>query len=195
MTFSASASPVPRSPVPPSPAPPRLELIAAVAANGVIGRGNALPWHLPDDLKHFKQLTLGHAILMGRRTYESIGRPLPGRRNIVISSTLCQAPHPSVELAASLDDALALAAASPPPAFIIGGAALYRAALPRAVALHLTELDEPVEGDVFFPPFDRARWQVIAELRHETDDRHALAFAFRTYARRGRQLGGPGGAN
>src|SRR6187401_2083270 len=107
---------------------PSLELIAAVAANGVIGKGGQLAWHLPDDLRHFKQLTTGHPILMGRRTYESIGRPLPGRRSIVISTTLRERPHPEVEIASSLDGALALLAETAGSAFIIGGAVLYAAA-------------------------------------------------------------------
>src|SRR5687767_6625673 len=137
--------------------PPRLELIAAMASNRVIGRGGQLPWHLPDDLKRFKQLTLGHAIIMGRNTYASIGRPLPGRQNIVVSSTLETPPHPAIGLVGSLDDAVALAGRSPSPAFIIGGAALYDAALPRVAVMHLTELDEPVDGDTFFPQFDKAQ--------------------------------------
>ena len=164
-------------------ASPRLELIVAMAANRVIGRGGQLPWHLPDDLKHFKQLTLGHPIIMGRKTYESIGKPLPGRRNIVVSRTWDQRPHPAVAVAGSLDDAIALAAVSPPPAFIIGGAALYAAAMPRLEVMHVTELDDAVEGDTFFPPFDQSAWRVISETRHERDDSHAFSFSFRTYLR------------
>ena len=162
---------------------PSLELIAAVAANGVIGKGGQLAWHLPDDLRHFKQLTMGHPILMGRRTYESIGRPLPGRRSIVISTTLKERPHPEVWIAASLDDALTLIETDPGPAFIIGGAVLYAAALPRADVLHLTELDDAVEGDVLFPPFDRAQWRLTGAVRHDRDDRHALPFTFARYER------------
>jgi dihydrofolate reductase len=166
-----------------STSPTRLELIAAVAANGVIGRGGTLPWHLPDDLKRFKQLTHGHAIVMGRRTYESIGRPLPGRQNIVVSRGWDQRPHPDLVLAASLDEAIFEAAASPPPAFIIGGAALYAAALPRVEILHLTELDEAVDGDTLFPPFDRSQWRLVEEIHHGRDDRHAISFRFRRYLR------------
>lgn len=162
---------------------PRLALIAAVAANGVIGRGGQLPWHLPDDLKRFKQLTMGHPIIMGRKTWESIGKPLPGRQNIVVSRTWDERPHPAVAVAGSLDDAIALAAASPPPAFVIGGAALYADALPRVDVLHLTELDDAVEGDRFFPPFDRSQWRLVEEIRHDADDRHAISFGFRTYVR------------
>lgn len=162
---------------------PRLELVAAVAANGVIGRAGQLPWHLPDDLRHFKALTTGHPILMGRRTFESIGRPLPGRRSIVVSTTLAAPPAPGVEVADSLGRALELAAASPGPAYVIGGGVLYAAALPLASALHLTELDEPVEGDAFFPPFDRSEWRLVNQTRHGRDDRHAMGFHFRTYER------------
>jgi len=159
-----------------------LELIAAVAANGVIGRAGQLPWQLPDDLRHFKSLTTGHAVIMGRRTYGSIGHPLPNRRNIVISRALT-APPAGIDLARSLDEAIALAVQSPGPAFVMGGAAVYAAAIPKAHVLHLTELDEPVEGDTFFPPFDRSQWQLTHEQRHDRDDRHAIPFHFRTYAR------------
>jgi dihydrofolate reductase len=162
---------------------PRLELIVAMAANGVIGRGGKLPWHLPDDLKHFKQLTLGHPIIMGRKTYESIGKLLPGRRNIIVSATVTKPPLERVELARSLDDAIALAASSASRAFIIGGGILYAAAMPRVEVMHVTELDDPVEGDAFFPPFDRSQWRVLEEFRHERDDRHDFSFRFCTYAR------------
>jgi dihydrofolate reductase len=166
-----------------SPAVPQLELIVALAANGVIGRGGTLPWRLPDDLKHFKTMTMGHPILMGRRTYESIGKPLPGRRSIVVSTTMTTAPAPGVEVVCSLDDAVRLVAAA--PAFVIGGAALYEAALPRCNRVHLTELDVPVDGDTFFPAFDRSEWRLETESRHEPDGRHAMGFWFRTYVRVG----------
>jgi dihydrofolate reductase len=158
--------------------PGGLQVIAAVAANGVIGRGGQLPWHLPDDLKYFKQLTLGHAVIMGRRTFESIGRPLPQRRSIVVSSSL--SPPPQVEVVRTLDEAIRLAKDD---AFVIGGAMLYAEAIPRADILHLTELDDTVEGDTCFPPFDRSQWRIVEETRHERDDRHAHAFTFRTYRR------------
>jgi dihydrofolate reductase len=141
------------------PLPP-LALIVAVARDGIIGRDGALPWHLPEDLRHFKRLTRGHAIVMGRRTFESIGRPLPERRNLVVSRTLA-APPPGVELFPSLDAALAAARTTDPEPFVIGGAALYAEALPRATTLHLTEIDRDVSGDVRFPPFDRAAFRVV----------------------------------
>jgi dihydrofolate reductase len=162
---------------------PRLEIVVAVAANGAIGRGGQLPWHLPDDLKHFKSLTIGHPVIMGRRTYESVGKPLPGRRNIVVSNSMSSAPAKGVELARSLDEAIRLVSNTTGPAFVVGGAGLYEAAIPRAGKLHLTELDDAVEGDTFFPRFDKSQWRVANETRHERDDRHKLAFWFRTYER------------
>ncbi len=160
-----------------------LELIAAVAANGVIGRGGQLPWHLPDDLRHFKTLTMGHPVIMGRRTFESIGRALPGRTSIVVSTTLTEGLPAGVVPARSLDDAIRLALDTPGPAFVIGGAALYAAAIPRVRIMHLTQLDEAVDGDVFFPPFERADWRLVHEVRHERDARHAISFRFCTYER------------
>ncbi len=162
---------------------PSIELVAAVAANGVIGRNGQLAWHLPDDLRHFKQLTLGHPIVMGRRTYESIGRPLPGRRSIVISTTLEKPPHPDVTLARSLDDALALTADTTGPVFVVGGAVLYAAAMAHVRVMHLTELDAPVEGDVLFLPFDRTQWQRVSATSRGPDDRHAVGFTFSRYER------------
>ena|SRR5438552_8024471 len=157
-----------------------VELIAAVARNGVIGRDGQLPWHLPDDLRHFKQLTMDHPILMGRRTFESIGRALPGRRNIVITSTSLNVD--GVERVTNLREALRLVLKEP-RIFIVGGAVLYAAILPVVSVMHLTELDEPVEGDAFFPPFDRSRWRLVSEVPHEKDERHAMSFRFCRYER------------
>lgn len=136
---------------------PRVFLVAAVAANGVIGAHGRLPWHLPEDLKHLKALTLGHPVIMGRRTWESLGRPLSGRENIVVTRAAgYQAPGASV--AASLDAALALCAGEP-VAFVIGGTELYAAALPLAAGLVLTEIHRDFEGDTYFPEFDRKLWR------------------------------------
>jgi len=162
---------------------PSLELVAAVAANGVIGRGGQLPWHLPDDLKYFKNLTMGHPVIMGRRTFEEVKRPLPGRRNIVVSETLKDPPHPQTELAHSLDDALNLTADSIGPVFVIGGGVLFKAAIPKADVMHLTELDESVEGDARFPQWDRSQWKLVKEERHQRDALHATGFRFCTYRR------------
>jgi len=135
----------------------RVYLVAAVAANGVIGRHGKLPWHLPEDLKHFKRLTLGHPVIMGRKTWESIGRPLPQRDNIVV--TRQPGFHaPGARLAASFAEALALSCGDK-TAFVIGGGELYRAALPHAAALVITEIHRNYEGDASFPAFDRRMWK------------------------------------
>ena len=158
-----------------------LELVAAVAANGVIGRGGQLPWHLPDDLKHFKAITMGRPVIMGRRTYESIGRPLPGRKSIVVSGTWERPPAEGVVLVRSLAEAEREVGEG--KGFIIGGGVLYAAALPAARVMHLTELDEAVEGDAYFPAWDRGAWRRVSEERHPADERHAMGFRFCTYER------------
>jgi len=132
----------------PSLAP--LALIVAVARNGVIGRDGTLPWHVSEDLKHFKKSTTGHAIIMGRKTHDSIGRALPKRRNIVVTRQT-DALFPGCETAHSLDEAIALARTTDDCPFIIGGASLYEEALPLATELHLTIIDQEVEGDTYFP--------------------------------------------
>ena len=136
---------------------PRVFLVAAVAANGVIGAGGKLPWHLPEDLKHFKALTLGHPVIMGRKTWESLGRPLPGRENIVVTRAVGY-DAPGACVAASLEAALALCAGEP-VVFVIGGSELYAAALPLADGLVLTEIHRDYEGDTRFPAFDRKAWR------------------------------------
>ena len=122
-----------------------LALIVAVARNGVIGRGGTLPWHLPEDLDHFKRTTHGHAIIMGRKTHESIGRPLPGRRNIIVTTS--GKGFDGCETASSLEEAIALARQTDALPFVIGGARLYDEALPLATEIHLTEIAQDFEGD------------------------------------------------
>ncbi|MBK6598710.1 MAG: dihydrofolate reductase [Proteobacteria bacterium] len=161
---------------------PRIVVVVAAAENNVIGRDNALPWHLPDDLKHFKQLTLGKPIVMGRHTYESIGRPLPGRLNIVVSRTAGFAP-PGVTVVGSFDAALDAAGAAPEVA-IIGGAALYRAALPRADAIHLTRVHAQPAGDTVMLPIVDQFWVETAAEYHAPDERHEYGFTFITLQRR-----------
>jgi dihydrofolate reductase len=157
-----------------------LALIAAVARNGVIGSGNALPWRLPADLRRFRALTTGHTVVMGRRTRESIGRALPERQNIVVTR---QPGYVAVGalVKASLDDALR-AATLPAPVFCIGGGELYALALPRAATLHLTEIDREFEGDTRFPYFDRAGWREAARDEHRAPE--GFGYAFVTYERR-----------
>ncbi|MGH9579169.1 MAG: dihydrofolate reductase [Terriglobales bacterium] len=146
----------------------RVFLVAAVARNGVIGAREKLPWHLPEDLKHFKQLTLDHPVIMGRRTWQSLGKPLPGRENIVISRKAGFAA-PGASVAVSVPAAIALCAGEP-VAFVIGGAQIYAAALPLADGLVLTEIDQDYEGDARFPDWDRKTWRVAQKEAHTSRD-------------------------
>jgi dihydrofolate reductase len=148
---------------------PKVYLVAAVAANGVIGRQGRLPWHLPEDLQHFKRLTLGHPLIMGRKTWESLnGKPLPGRDNIVVTrSAGYEAPGAAV--ASSLDAALALCAGES-VAFVIGGEQLFAESLPMAAGLVMTEIHRDYEGDTRFPPYDRSRWRETQRERHTAVD-------------------------
>jgi dihydrofolate reductase len=161
-------------------AAPRIALIAAVARNGVIGVDNRLPWRLPDDMRRFRALTLGHSVIMGRRTWQSIGRPLPGRQNIVVTHGEWNVPR-EVELARSLDAAVARVRL-PEPAFVIGGEALYREALPRAELLYLTEIQRDFDGDARFPGFDRTLWREVSRTEHRAlDDAGGFAYHFAAY--------------
>ena len=166
---------------------PRIVLVAAMDRNRAIGRDNDLPWHLPDDFRHFKALTLGKPILMGRRTAESLGRALPGRRNLVLTHG-GRVPFEGMQAVASLDDALRIAADDGAQELcVIGGAQVYALALPRAAALHLTHVDVVVEdADTFFPAFDAGDWQVASREPHAADARHAFAFEFVQYRRASR---------
>lgn len=168
----------------PRPGLPALTLIAALDRHGAIGRGNALPWHLPDDLQRFKALTLGKPILMGRRTAESLGRALPGRLNLVLTRR-GRAPFGGMQAVASLDAALHAARQdAATEVCVIGGAEVYALALPLTTALHLTRVDTVVEGaDTFFPRCDPAAWTETARVAHPADARHAFGFAFCDYAR------------
>jgi dihydrofolate reductase len=144
---------------------PLVTLVVASAANGVIGARGALPWHLPADLKHFKAKTLGRPVVMGRRTHESIGRPLPGRLNIVVTRQP-DYPAPGCTVVGSLDAAFA-AAGDAPEVCVIGGGELYREVLPRADRVELTEIHADFEGDAHFPPLDRTQWREVAREPHE----------------------------
>lgn len=156
-------------------------LVAAVAENGVIGRDGGLPWRLPDDLRWFKRLTKGHVLVMGRRTFESLDRPLADRRLIVL--TRGAGFHADgVEVVRSLDAALQLAPDE--DVFVVGGAEVYRAALPRADRLFLTRVHATVDGDTFFPDVDWSAWTLVEEQFHPADARHAHAFTLRQYERR-----------
>jgi len=163
---------------------PRVHIIVARARNGVIGKNGALPWRLPEDLAHFKRTTMGHTIVMGRRTWESIGRALPGRRNIVLTrDPNWQAP--GAERAAGLEEAIQRAdttAGGIPEVFIIGGAQLYAQALAGSVdAIHVTEIDAEFDGDTTFPPLDSRRWRECAREHFAAGGSRSFAFDFVRY--------------
>jgi dihydrofolate reductase len=149
----------------------RISLVVAMARNRVIGRDNAMPWRLPADLAHFKKVTMGHPIVMGRRTYESIGRALPGRINIVVSRNRAF-EAPGCRVVDSLDAAWK-AAAGAEEVSVIGGTTLFEETLPLADTIHLTEVEADVEGDTYFPEFDRSAWRETEISRHPADERHA----------------------
>jgi len=139
------------------PHQPRIYLVAAVATNGIIGANGRLPWHFPEELRHFKEVTLGHPIIMGRRTWESLKGPLPGRKNIVVTRTPGYQAAGAV-VAASLDAALASCAGAE-KAMVIGGSRLFEESLPLAAGLELTEIHKDFPGDTWFPEYDRGAWQ------------------------------------
>lgn len=157
-------------------------IIAALGRNRVIGKNNRMPWHISDDLKRFKTLTLGHPVIMGRKTYESLGRPLPGRDSIVVthspdfSAPACRVVH-------SVEAALA-AAGGTGEVFVIGGAEIYALALPLADRLQLTEVDAAIDGDAYFPDFDRSAWREVSREPGSTAGPDSLRYDFVTYERR-----------
>ena len=160
---------------------PRITIIVAVARNGVIGRDNRLPWHLPADLKHFKRETMGTTIVMGRNTWQSLPGLLPHRTHIVITRD----EHYTADGATvvpSLDEALALAGGS--EVYIVGGAHLYRAALPLADRMLITEVDVEAAGDTFFPEYDDFAWQEVGREPHRPDNDNPYPYAFVTLERR-----------
>lgn len=152
-----------------------------MSENRVIGINNKLPWHLPADLRHFRRLTTGHPVIMGRRNYESIGKPLPNRTNIVVTrnpdyrAAGCLVTH-------SLDDAMN-SAGNDSEIFIIGGAEIYRQAFDRANRIYLTLIHARIEGDTYFPEFEGPPWREISRERHERDENNPYPFSFLTYER------------
>ena len=161
---------------------PRLVLLAALDRHNAIGKDNTLPWHLPDDLKRFKSLTLGKPLLMGRKTAESLGRALPGRVNLVLTRT-GRVPFEGMRAVASLDEALA-AIAGAGELCVIGGGEIYALTLPHADMLRLTHVDTAIDApDAFFPPVDPSHWQCVASEEHPADERHAFAMRFADYQR------------
>ena len=157
-------------------------LVVARARNGVIGRDNRLPWCLPGDLAYFKRVTMGHPIIMGRRTWESIGKALPGRRNIVVSRNPEYRAEGAV-VVGSLTEAWR-AAGDAEEACVIGGTSLFAEALPQANRIHLTEVEADVPGDTFFPPFERGQWEEREVARQPRDERHEHPFRIVVLERR-----------
>lgn len=169
----------------------RLSIIVAVAENGVVGRNNSLPWHIPGDLKYFRRVTLGKPVVMGRKTFESIGKPLPGRTNIVVTRNTDYAA-PGISVVGSVGQALSLAEAvaqsdGEEELMVIGGAEIYAAALPLADRLYLTEVHAVVEGDAHLPVVEWDDWREVSRERHEGETEDAPAYSFVVYQR-------PGGA-
>ncbi len=159
----------------------RISLIVAMSENRVIGRDGRLPWHLSADLRRFKQLTMGHTIVMGRKTFESIGRPLPGRTSIVVTRQRDYQP-PGVLVAASLDEAQRLAAGET-ELFYIGGGEIYRQALPRVARIYMTRVHAEIAGDVMFPELAADQWRWIEQSEHAADEKNDFPFSFLVYER------------
>lgn len=158
-----------------------INIVVAMAENRVIGRDNQLPWRLPKDLAYFKQVTWGHPILMGRRTFESIGRPLPGRRNMVLSRQTDWTAE-NVEVVPSVDAAVTLLAGVQ-QLMVIGGAEVYRQCLPLADKLYITQVHSEIEGDAFFPELDEQDWLQISLDEHYADDTNPFNYSFVVYQR------------
>jgi dihydrofolate reductase len=155
-----------------------ISFVVAIAENNAIGKDNGLLWHLPADLKHFKQITNGHTIIMGRKTFDSMGKPLPNRRNIVITRN-ADLKIEGAEVTTSLDDALALCKTEE-EVFIIGGAEIYKEALDKTDRIYLTTVHQGFEGDAYFPELDRNKWVETAREEHQPDEKNKIAFTFST---------------
>jgi dihydrofolate reductase len=160
---------------------PIITLIAARARNGVIGRNNRMPWKIPGEQAYFKRMTMGSPIVMGRKTWESLGRPLPGRRNIVVTRNPAYTAT-GADVVDSLDDALRLASGSD-QVFVIGGAQLYAAAMPRASRVMLTEIDADFDGDTFMPALDRNQWRETSREVHPPTTEQHLSYSYVVYER------------
>jgi dihydrofolate reductase len=155
-----------------------ISFVVAIAENNAIGKDNGLLWHLPTDLKHFKQITNGHTIIMGRKTFDSMGKPLPNRRNIVITRN-ADLKIEGAEVTTSVDDALALCKTEE-EVFIIGGAEIYKEALDKTDRIYLTTVHQRFEGDAYFPELDRSKWVETAREEHQPDEKNNIAFTFST---------------
>jgi len=160
-----------------------VSLIVAVSSNGLIGRDGGLPWYLPADLKHFKRTTMGHHLIIGRRTWEEVGKPLPGRTMVVVTRSRSFTPE-GAQVVRSVEQALEMAAGDDEP-FIGGGSQIYRIALARDLVdrIYLTRIHAEVEGDTFFPEINLDEWELVSEEHHEADEKNEFDYSFLVYAR------------
>jgi dihydrofolate reductase len=158
-----------------------VSLVLAASRNDVIGKDNALPWHLPADLRFFKKTTLGHPVIMGRRTFDSVGRPLPGRLNVVITRSDAYAPE-GVVVVGSVDEALDRDYDCD-EIFVVGGSEIYRQSMKRADRIYLTRIDEDFEGDTFAPKIDPTQWHLVSREEHEPDEKNRYRYAFEVWER------------
>ncbi|WP_316736545.1 dihydrofolate reductase [Pedobacter aquatilis] len=161
----------------------RLSIAVAVGENFEIGKNNQLLWHMPADLKFFKQTTSGHTIIMGRKTFDSVGRPLPNRRNIVITRAT-ELTIEGVEVVNNLDEALEITKNEEKPVFIVGGAEIYRQALPKTDTLYLTTIHHTFDADTFFPEIDRNEWETLSIEPHKADEKNTYDYTFEVLERK-----------
>lgn len=162
-----------------------ISIIVAMDENGGIGIDNRLPWHLPDDLKRFKSLTMGHHLIIGRRTYESIGKPLPGRKLIILSRKHLLTEFDEIKVTSNLDDALRIAAShAETEVFIGGGKEVFQTALPVTERIYLTVVHTISDANIFFPPVDWSSWEQLESQDHEIDEKHAFSFTYKILQRK-----------
>lgn len=160
----------------------QITLVVAAAENNTIGKDNQMPWHLPNDFKYFKKNTIEHSVVMGRKTFESIGKPLPDRRNIILTRNQ-QYLNPEVDVADSLMEALTYCR-DEREVFIIGGADIFRQALPLAHKVLLTRVHADIAGDTFFPELSPSDWTLVSQERHSKDEKHAYDYTFEVWVRK-----------
>ncbi|MDR2283483.1 MAG: dihydrofolate reductase [Sphingobacterium sp.] len=160
----------------------KITLIVAAAENNAIGKDNQMPWHLPNDFKYFKKSTIDHSIVMGRKTFESIGKPLPERRNIVLTRDQ-QYNNPGIDVANSLQDVLTYCR-DEREIFIIGGANIYQQALPLAQRVLLTRVHATIDGDAFFPELPSTEWELVSQEKHNKDEKHAYDYTFEVWEKK-----------
>lgn len=160
----------------------KITLVVAAAENNAIGKNNQMPWHLPNDFKYFKKSTIGHSIVMGRKTFESIGKPLPERRNIILTRDQ-QYQNPEIDIANSIGEVLTYCR-DEREIFIIGGADIFKQALPLAQKVLLTRVHATIDGDTFFPELAASEWELVSQEEHKKDEKHAYDYTFEVWQRK-----------